>query len=357
VFFAHPHRQRPGSGHPPPKDPKESGLVSDHTFSSPDQYVLEESAEDEEEAYGYLHTYSAAKDLHLLYIDGLSAAKTDMGTLDSQDRILFGDKIDALVNSKHQSPDKPNGPPGESERAQLACEMARNEWGGRIDGFLRAEAGFEIILCDFLRDVDLVHIGAVLPRGFSSEFDMFYYKSISARFDGIGGERVRVNYEHFVTAYAYDNLDLFGGDESARPRLINISSTELEVIQNDLTNLVLKHATAESSFNWQSIADMIVTRYSDWLQYLASGDLPSLEALQKQALKPYIPFIDVLNRNATLETERCAMQFIPQKKYSSTSNNKNIAAKAIYDVSSKRRRLLLQRCFCCCWWMNIFSEG
>ncbi|CRG92099.1 hypothetical protein PISL3812_09154 [Talaromyces islandicus] len=320
LFFAHPRGRGPGR---PPHN--------EHPFSRPEQDVLEQSAEDEDEPYGYLHTYSAAKDLRLLYIDGLSAAKTDMGTLDSQDRILFGDKIVNLVNSPHQSPGAGNGPPGETERAQLACEMAQNEWSGRIDGFLRAEAGFEIILCDFLRDVDLVRIGALLPRTFASDFDMFYYKSIAARFDGIGGERVRVNYDHFVTAYTYDNLELFGGDESAHPRLVNISSTELEVIRNDLTNLVLKHDTDESSFDWQSIADMIVTRYSDWLQYLASGDFPSLGALQKQVLKPYIPFIDVLQRNATLEAEHCAMQFIPQGKYSSTS--KSIAAKVIHDVS------------------------
>lgn len=322
LFFAHPRGQRPGR---PPHN--------EHSFGSPGQDVLEESAEDGDERYGYLHTYSAAKDLRLLYIDGLSAAKTDMGTLDSQDRILFGDKIATLLEKNPQSPDGhgPNGPPGDTERAQLACEMAQNEWNDRIDGFLRAEAGFEIILCDFSRVVHLVRMAALLPRSFDYGLDIFHYKSIAARFDGIGGERVRVNYDHFVTAYAYDNLDVFGSDQSAAPRLANISSEQLVDIRNDLTQLVLEHEIDESSFNWQSIADMIVTRYSDWLKYLVSGGLPSLEALQKQALKPYIPFIDVLHRNATLEAERCAMQFIPQGECSSTEEN--LAAKAIYDVS------------------------
>jgi hypothetical protein len=34
-------------------------------------------------------TYAAAKDLRLLYLDGMSAAKTSKGTLDSQDAVLF----------------------------------------------------------------------------------------------------------------------------------------------------------------------------------------------------------------------------------------------------------------------------
>jgi hypothetical protein len=322
LFFAHPRGQRPGR---PPHN--------EHPFGSPGQNVLEESTEDEDERYGYLHTYSAAKDLRLLYIDGLSAAKTDMGTLDSQDRILFGDKIATLLENTPRSPDGhgPNGPRGETERAQLACEMAKNEWSGRIDGFLRAEAGFEIILCDFSRDVHLVRMAALLPRTFDDGKDIFQYKSIAARFDGIGGGRVRVNYDDFVTAYAYDNLDVFSDGQSAHPRLANISSEQLAGIRNDLTKLVLEHETNESSFNWQSIADMIVTRYSDLLQYLASGELASLEALQTQAMKPYIPFINAQHRNATLEAERCATQFIPQGECSSTGEN--LAAKAIYDVA------------------------
>lgn len=321
LFFAHPRGQRPGR---PPHHKR--------SFGSPGQDILEETVEDGDDRYGYLHTYSATKNLRLLYIDGLSAAKTDMGTLDSQDRVLFGDKVATLLENNPQSPDGhgPNGPPGETERAQIACEMARDEWNDRIDGFLRAEAGFEIILCDFSRDMDLVRMAALLPS-LDDGFDIFHYKSIAARFDGIGGERVRVNYDHFVTAYAYDTLDVFEGGQSAYPRLANISSEQLAGVRSDLTKLVLKHETDEPSFNWQSIADMIVTRYSDWLQYLASGDLPSLEALQTQALKPYTPFIDALHRNATLETEQCALQFIPREKYSSTKGN--LAAKVIYDVS------------------------
>ncbi|KAJ3939294.1 uncharacterized protein N0V96_010742 [Colletotrichum fioriniae] len=39
---------------------------------------------------GYFHTYRAKRDLKLLYLDGMAAGKTGMGTLDTQDFLLRG---------------------------------------------------------------------------------------------------------------------------------------------------------------------------------------------------------------------------------------------------------------------------
>ena len=58
-----------------------------------------------------------------------------------------------------QQPRPPHhGPMGETERAEGMCDLARTEYAGRIDGILRMEGGFEIILCDFEKDLDLVQI-------------------------------------------------------------------------------------------------------------------------------------------------------------------------------------------------------
>lgn len=219
--FARVRRPRgsPGKGPHGPPPTKMTGLVEDTL-----QNVLHDSTADEEDKWGYLHTYSAAKDLRLLYIDGLSAGKTDMGTTDSQDRILLRDNIasssnmDAMMpppeysNGKDEvSQKRASGPPGEYERAVQGCAVAKNDWNDRIDGFLRAEAGFEIILCDFARDLDLVRISAVHredeeQRGFGASG--YFYKSIASRFNNIGGNRVTVNYNHFVTAFSHKELDL-----------------------------------------------------------------------------------------------------------------------------------------------------
>lgn len=62
--------------------------------TSPDQseqVPLAASEQTAENRSGYLHSYRTAKDLRLLYIDGTSAGKSRVGTLDSQDRILFNE--------------------------------------------------------------------------------------------------------------------------------------------------------------------------------------------------------------------------------------------------------------------------
>ncbi|KAH8700996.1 hypothetical protein BGW36DRAFT_375359 [Talaromyces proteolyticus] len=338
LFFAWPRGPRRGPG-PSPPGPFRPKLLKRQ------QEVLHERPEDErdnqegEEKYGYLHMYSAAKDLRLLYIDGLSAGKTDMGTLDSQDRILLRDQLNEGKMARADDDEKkgPGGPFGESVRAELACRIAKDEWNDRIDGFIRTESGFEIILCDFSRDVNLQRIAAVSSQEFMERHDIYEYKSINvARFDGIGGERVKVNYDNFVTAYTYANLDLFNesSGSGSKPRLQHLSSEQLEPIRSDLSQLVLEHDVVESSFNWQSIADMVVLKYSDFLKsLLASSKFGTLESLQKQVYKPLRPFIDPLQRNDTLENELCALQFIPHSIKKNTNAINSLAGKVVYDVS------------------------
>ncbi|KAL1986924.1 hypothetical protein VTN96DRAFT_5341 [Rasamsonia emersonii] len=311
-------RPRP-RGHPPGKDRQDRPASKRKLPQKREQKPLRGGNVEGDDEAGFLHTYVTAKDLRLLYLDGLSAGKTDMGTLDSQDRILLRDNITG---------------PGfqEYERAALACQIARDDWHGRIDGILRMEAGFEIILCDFARDLHVVRISRVKggrrggPRqgveGFST------YKAIAARFNGIGGGRVRVNYDHFVTAYTYEDLDLFQGGKNELPRLAHFSYDELEPLRKDLSRLVLEHDAAEPSFDWQSIADMIIERYSNELKYLASGNLSSIEALHAEIETLLAPFIDYALRNATAEAERCATQFIPASAPSET-----LAARVVYDVA------------------------
>lgn len=274
------------------------------------------------EEAGWLHTYVAAKDLRLLYIDGMSAAKSNKGVFDSQDRLLFNDTIRG---------------PGfqEYNRAQKVCEIARDVWHDRIDGVIRMEAGFEIILCSFSRDLEVLRItraksGDVPPApgpGMDKyPEDMFqYYKAIASRYHGIGGDRVRLNYNRFVTAFAY-GLDLFHGGEL--PRLANLSTESLEPIRRDLYDLIATHDAREESFNWQAVVDMIIERYANELKYLVSGRLSTTELLHAQLDRDLRPFIDYDFRNTTFEVERCATQFIPKHAPKHT-----LAADVVHDVS------------------------
>lgn len=334
---------------------------------------------------GYLHTYTARKDLRLLYVDGMSAAKCDKGTLDSQDLVLFNGSLD-------QSPD---GGWKETQRANLACDLADNEWEGRIDGILRMEAGFEIILCHFERDLTPVRITHVKkesrggppgkhgpmnkhPRSdsriqldFPDPLDqetvideaethntphkkdnaprhgprppagpggpggpnhgsggLRWIRAVTSRYNDIGGNRVSLNLDHFVTAFSYD-VDLFQG--ARLPRLSNLPQSQLSALRDEVTQMIKTYHPAEVCEDWQAVADLIVTRYSDDLSYFASGKIRSLSQLQDEIEDAMAPFIDFENRDPDAEIGRCAMQFIPAGALEEGS----LAGKTVYGVSKK----------------------
>ncbi|KAJ9373159.1 hypothetical protein DTO282F9_6888 [Paecilomyces variotii] len=335
MLFAGP---RPKGFKPPhfPGQPGDMPMERDPLFSN-EQSVLSDSELEERQIeedgrpppmdleQGWLHTYAATKDLRLLYIDGMSAAKSDKGVYDTQDRILLNDTV---------------GGPGflEYVRAQAICKLAQERWDDRIDGVIRMESGFEIILCNFQRDLEVVRITRAKKYGadrFTPGFglphvpeDMFrFYKAIADRYHGIGGHRVRLNYDNFVTAFSYD-LDLFRGGEL--PRLANLSTTSLEPMRKDLVDLVMKHDPTEKSFDWQGVVDMIVQRYSNELKYLVSEDLSTSRLLHRELDRILRGFIDFDYRNTTAEIERCATQFIPKKAPRNT-----LAGEVVYHVSHK----------------------
>ncbi|KAJ5753903.1 uncharacterized protein N7511_008056 [Penicillium nucicola] len=402
MVFARPRRGGPPPGGPPPGDDRDDperpegrhGELRKREHRGPDGKQPEAWAdrfgEDGEGGdAGYLHTYAAAKDLRLLYVDGMSAAKTSKGTLDSQDILLFNGSVGERPGG---------GPPGENDRARLACEMAETEWGGRIDGLLRMEAGFEIILCAFERDLTPLRITQVKPRA-KNEFgpkgghkhggregrkqqeeegdgddhgkrrgpdrpphggreghkqeegdgddhgkrrgpggpphggpghgpeSSSWMRAVTARYHGIGGNRVSLNYDHFVTAFSYD-VELFQ-DGSRLPRLDKLSSSELDTIRSHVTTLITTHDATEKSRDWQVIADMVVTRYSKDLSYFVSGKISSLETLQAEIERVMSPYIDFTDRSDVVEAQRCATQFLPPHSLDS----EGLAAHAVYSVA------------------------
>jgi hypothetical protein len=277
----------------------------------------------QDQSSGYLHTYRTKHNLRLLYVDGQSAAKSKKGTLDTQDVLLLENSID------HGS-----GMFDEEERANQLCKLAHEQWNNRIDGILRMEGGFEIILCDFAAHLDVVSIAKTNPKaggGFGGDGDngdgFNYYRAVAARYHGIGGNRVVLDYEQFVSAFAYPEAVYF--DDSGRPR-INNESGSTDDVRQAVGNMVLRTADDNKAVNWQAIVDMIVARYAERIEYLASGSLTTLSTLQAEIDRALRPFIDYNARNSTLEIERCASQFIPDH-VSTTSTN--VAAQAIRQVT------------------------
>lgn len=260
---------------------------------------------------GWLHTYVMKHNLRLVYLDGMSAAKSTKGTLDSQNFIL----------------DHEDDPWPDYLRALRMCEVAAGAWNGRIDGFIRMEHGFELILCDFKSSADLIRVeraNETLIIGNDEESVMIFFsftKAITARYHGIGMRRTLLDYSRMVTAFAYD-IELFT-DQTELPRLNHISEEDRAKILADLSESVMHndYEPAPQWTDWQAVADMIIARYSDALHELAySPFYKSKERLDLEITLLMRPFIDFDQRNTSLEIHRCASHFIPLNYTSSIAS-------------------------------------
>ncbi|TVY38077.1 Uncharacterized protein LOCC1_G006606, partial [Lachnellula occidentalis] len=210
---------------------------------------------------GYLHEYRTKRQLsRLLYIDGMSAGKTSMGTLDTQDVVLRN-------NTNLTSPQ------GDYKRARDLCDLGV-EWG--LEGFVRMEGGFELILCNFTDGLDFLSARQRprydQPEAYNEMFQLEYMRGIAARYQGLPASRLTIDRSSMVSAFFYP-LNLSNPDE-LRPELPRLISSESEVImrlKSDLRQaLSADKPHQRNSIDWQGVVDLIVTRYSDRLQFMAS---------------------------------------------------------------------------------------
>ncbi|OJJ04465.1 hypothetical protein ASPVEDRAFT_54615 [Aspergillus versicolor CBS 583.65] len=321
MVFARPSRRR------------SPDISSDTTAQG--QTPLGTSVQTGNEGSGFLHTYRTAKDLRLVYIDGTSAGKSRIGTLDSQDRILFNDTIAGGVGMEEQ-------------RARTVCRIAKDTWHGRVDGVIRMAAGFEIILCDPEDNLFPVRVMSVKshkdtdtngaeprrkygkgkPNGKPAEL----MRAVTSRFDGIGGERVRLNYDHFVTAYTH-NLDLFAS--GSKPRLQHLSTKDLQPLRDDLANLVMEHEV-NGTVNWQATADLVVDKYAPILRGLLRKNKHHHQKINasSEITRLMAPF-DGLDIDGSVSF--CTSQFL-----SGPDGNSSLAHRAIYTVSHRICSTLLE---------------
>ena len=147
------------------------------------------------------------------------------------------------------------------------------------------------------------------PGSRDSGDQLSYYQAVAARFDGIGGNRVSVDYESLVSVYAYENATYWDG--AGLPRVANdsaITATIREDVRTMLTGTKL--TPTPEAVDWQAVTDMIVGRYASRIASLADGNISSLPNLHAGIDRALRPFIDYSNRNASSEVVRCAEQFL-----------------------------------------------
>ncbi|KAK7736973.1 hypothetical protein SLS53_006728 [Cytospora paraplurivora] len=319
----------PGDGHGKPPFDKRGGraafdLVHLSKDDRPQQPILEEPYASDPQVVGsmqgeggWLHTYRTARPLRYLYIDGMGGGKTTMGTLDSQDYLLRGDKETVYTMGKPPPPPprvgkRSGGPMDEQLRAAELCEMC-GRWN--LSGVIRMEAGFEIIQCDFREGLEQIQAlqrpdpgPSDGPGGPMGDFE--YIRGLSERYFGIGSSRAIIDYTSMVSAFFFP-LNLTNPDPKRPdlPRLSNVSEAELGAIKAHLNRVIQeKHDDVARTIDWQDVTDLIVARYTDRIQSMA--EKPStVESLLKELnflLTPYIDYSGKEKDQIAAATDRCA---------------------------------------------------
>lgn len=347
----------PGNGGPPPFE------------KGRDEGDRRAGEKEEEEGHGYLHTYRTTHALkNLLYIDGMSAAKCGLGTLDTTDFILLNDTLvlsqAPKPKSSHQSSEtqkegdarvqiNPTYPNSDYARAVGLCSLA-SEWG--LQGFIRMEAGFELILCDFSAHVELVSVNQrvdIPDRGRAPGFGdddgeidvkgFEYLRGLEQRYNGITNNRIVVDYSRMVSAYFYEGLNLTNPDatKKALPRLPSKGLAGLEKVKSDLGSVLKSSGNGDGGIDWQGVADMILTRYTTRLPFLGAEETEASIMLKDIGFLLDV-FIDYGKVNLTLSRSNCARQYLSPVKENLKTKADGLIYEALLVVTSTICRVLFE---------------
>ncbi|KAH9986212.1 hypothetical protein BJV74DRAFT_775079 [Russula compacta] len=273
----------------------------------------------------YMISVQAKRDLRLLYFDGSSAAKMKGGSMDSQDLIIWGKpRPDKFIS--------------ELERIKALCD-----WGKPfgLDGFVRMEFHFEVMICDFSDGLEVITLLDLLPfnvtkghrrppgqlphlpfpdpapspppgwRGSLLDyFNTFFEAHVAGGWhDHAPGEtRVHLDYTGFVTFYDPTLSSLVEArqvKDRFYHRLEGISAADTKRVHAELQSMLTRKKASGSNIDWGSIARIMMERYADrleYLRYLLSPNATFTDAAEQAAaartqllimLAPYLTTVDV----------------------------------------------------------------
>ncbi|KAI6098035.1 hypothetical protein EDD16DRAFT_227049 [Pisolithus croceorrhizus] len=205
-------------------------------------------------------TLITTRPLNVVYFDGNSAAKLSTGTLDSQDIVTWGNV-------------RPDWSFDEWSRITTLCDWGREY---NIDGFVRMEMSFEVMLCNFTSGIRVVSFPNIVDpviirnatRRFPFTFEVMYAGSRHNRYPG--ETRVRLDLSGLVSFY---DTELVPSLVSARfgverwdHRLLNISMEDAVRVKGRLEEALSRPAGGSSGVDWQALIRVVVDRYSERLQ-------------------------------------------------------------------------------------------
>ncbi|KAI9435516.1 hypothetical protein H4582DRAFT_2112310 [Lactarius indigo] len=275
----------------------------------------------------YVISLQAKRNLRLVYFDGSSAAKMKDGSMDSQDVLLWG----------RPRPDKCFS---EQERIKALCDWGR-PFG--LDGFVRMEYHFEVMMCDFLDPMEVVTFLNLIPKNQSTIRRDFpglpfplpqpspskpppgwrgslpnghrilreTYLAGSWHDLAPGETRVHLDYSGLVTFYDLSLSSLVKsrhGKDRLHLRLEGISALDSERVCAELQTVLTREPGGGSGIDWGSITRIVTERYAgrlEYLRFLLSPNTTFADALEQAAvaheqlfvmLAPYITTADVPKR-------------------------------------------------------------
>lgn len=253
-------------------------------------------------------TFRATRDLNkFLYLDGASASKGTTGEMDTQKMIY--DLVGSQSNATSEG-DIGKGVMLERLYAESICN-----WGKKygLQGIIRVEVGFELVLCDFfdgstelvsnasfplvndmlglpppteintdngwplddngslIEDQLTKNQRAILKKEDEWENRMRKFDSMDSFEQILAGEihdkgdrRIRLDYRHMVTGI---NRTYINPDPNNRRLLNDYMSVEMQLsILHDLENALKEDFDSSKSTDWQQVFDEIVDKFSPILK-------------------------------------------------------------------------------------------
>ncbi|KAK4160293.1 hypothetical protein QBC43DRAFT_325729 [Cladorrhinum sp. PSN259] len=308
---------------PPPKNqpPGDANILTQQLWYRAHRQPPRSDHDQNGEVHGYLHLYQVTRPLRLLYLDGMSAGNTNMGTLDTQDFLLRGNRSVSIWE--------------EGERAVDLCKIL-TPLG--LDGVLRTEVGFEVINCDFSDSMVLLEAhqrpddgdaGYESPHSMTQALETI--RAVSQRYHGIGGGRVVLNYSSMVSAMFYPvNLTNPNPDKSQPHlrRLASVTDDELRAIKLHIETVILDRVDgSKPSVDWQGVTDLIIARYADRLWNMAENvdSLKVLQGIINGLLNTHMDYALELGDRYTRAKENCEAHYV-QSQPVLTRGDKLIAA-------------------------------
>lgn len=330
----------------------------------------------------FLRIYSNPKQLGpLLYLDGMSAALTNSGTLDLQDILIYGSV-------------QKSGQWDEYGRAKQLCA-----WGvtAGVKGFVRTNAGFELLWCNFTEGISLTnHLNttdwwqeiygepvAAPPWGFprrpggsptarvapereppagpptmrphwpcndtatcrppthgggrSPFADITaweWLRSATEVYSGNGEARIHLDSGRLVTAYGRDSLP-FESQDMSQHRLQNMTTEEARRFKADVLDILSDIRT--SGVDWRGLSDTIATRYGRRLpeihKFLSNGTRPAVNKARLVVSGLLMPF-SRLNATFPENLHLCTHGFTSLITFADVNRHELELWRAILEVNS-----------------------